>query len=93
MASGWIYGLVPPSTVDAEEDCGDRGVAVVETQLSFLNQLVSGLTLGIYTPMSITVICGEGSADDENGAEGVEDGTADAKSGKADDEGSPRRHP
>jgi hypothetical protein len=65
MASGWLYGLVPPSTVEAERDCGNRGVAVVETQLSFLNQLVSSLTLGIYTPMAITVICGEGPREDE----------------------------
>ncbi len=65
MASGWLYGLVPPSTVAAEEDCGNRGVAVVETQLSFVNRLVHVLTLGIHTPMSITVICGDGPPDGE----------------------------
>jgi hypothetical protein len=31
--------------------------AKVETQLSFVNQLVSFLTLGIYTPMQIEVTC------------------------------------
>ena len=65
MASAYINGLVPPGDVDGDEDCGERGVAAVETQLSFLNQLVGFLTLGIYTPMSITVICGEGSSDEE----------------------------
>ena len=53
-ASGWIYGLVPPSTVEAMDRC-TNGVARVETQLSFLNQLVSGLTFGIFTPMQINV--------------------------------------
>ena len=55
-ASGWIYGLVPPKTVETASRCPD-GVAKVETQLSFLNQLVNILTLGIYTPMDIRVTC------------------------------------
>ena len=57
-ASGWIYGLVPPSTVETMEKC-PAGVAMVETQLSFLNQLVNGLTFGIYTPMEIVVTCAD----------------------------------
>ena len=56
FASGWIYGLVPPSTVDAASECPD-GVAIVETELSFVNQLVGFLTGGIYTPMHIRVTC------------------------------------
>jgi hypothetical protein len=56
FASGWIFGLVPPSTVSTAEKC-PNGVAKVETQLSFLNQLVEVLTLGIYTPMHIKVTC------------------------------------
>jgi hypothetical protein len=55
-AAGWIYGLVPPNTVEPASKC-PHGVAKVETQLSFLNQLVSFLTLYIYTPMSIKVTC------------------------------------
>ncbi len=61
FASGWIYGLVPPSTVKAASE-RSRGVAVVETQLSFVNQLVSALTLGIYTPMHIRVTCASASS-------------------------------
>jgi hypothetical protein len=64
-ASAWIYGLVPPSTVSTAEKC-PNGVAKVETQHSFVNQLVGLLTLGIYTPMQITVTCaarGSASAD------------------------------
>ena len=56
FASSWIYGLVPPSTVSTASQC-PNGVARVETQLSFVNQLVGLLTLGIYTPMEIVVTC------------------------------------
>lgn len=58
-ASSWILGLVPPKTVEAAEKCAS-GVSKVETQLSFLNQLVGFLTLGIYTPMAIKVTCAAG---------------------------------
>jgi len=60
-ASGWIFGLVPPKTVETASQC-TSGVAKVETQLSFLNGLVSLLTLSIYTPMDIRVTCAEGAS-------------------------------
>jgi hypothetical protein len=50
FASAWIYGLVPPNTVRAQDECR-YGVARVETRLSFVNMLVGNLSLGIYTPM------------------------------------------
>lgn len=62
-ASGWIYGLVPPSTVATAQQC-TNGVAKIETQLSFANQLVNFLTGGIYTPMSIKVTCAQGRTSD-----------------------------
>ena len=62
-ATSFIYGLVPPATVDAMETCGSAGVARVETQHSFLNGLVAGLTFGIFTPMDILVTCGAGEDD------------------------------
>lgn len=55
-AASFVYGLVPPPTVETAQKC-PSGVAKVETKLSFLNQLVGGLTFGIYTPMEITVTC------------------------------------
>jgi hypothetical protein len=62
-ASCWVYGLVPPKTVEAQAKC-PGGVSRVETQHTFLNQLVGMLTFGIYTPMEITVTCaGSGTAD------------------------------
>jgi len=57
-ASGWIYGLVPPSTVETASKC-PHGPAKIETKRSFLNMLVQGLTGGIYTPMSIKVTCAQ----------------------------------
>jgi hypothetical protein len=59
-ASGWIFGLVAPSTIETAAKC-PKGVAKVETQLSFVNMLVSFLTLSIYTPMDIRVTCAEGA--------------------------------
>lgn len=57
-ASGFIYGLVPPNPVGTMQKC-PHGVAKVETQHSFLNSLVAGITVGIYTPMTITVTCAQ----------------------------------
>jgi len=66
FASSWIYGLVPPKTVSTTSRC-PTGVAKVETQHTFVNELVSFLTLGIYTPMYIRVTCAQAAA----GASGV----------------------
>ena len=61
-ASGFLFGLVPPSTVETASQC-QSGVARVETKLSFLNMVASQLTLGLYAPMSIVVTCAQpGSA-------------------------------
>ncbi len=58
-ALSFIYGLVPPPTVETASKC-PSGVAQVETMQSFLNGLVSGLTFGLFTPMTIKVTCAEG---------------------------------
>ncbi len=55
-AHSFVFGLVPPNEVEASSEC-PNGVAKVETQISFLNGLVSGLTFNLYTPMSIKVTC------------------------------------
>lgn len=69
FAVGWIYGLVPPSPISAAEEC-PNGVAMVETEISFVNGLVSGITFGIFTPMHIKVTCatGGGASIDMDGA-------------------------
>jgi hypothetical protein len=58
LAACWLFGLVPPSTVETVARC-PNGVSTVETQLSFVNQVVSLITFGIYTPMQIVVTCAE----------------------------------
>ncbi len=58
FASGWIIGLIPPSTVETQAKCAS-GVSKVETQLSFVNMLVGWLTSYIYTPMTIKVTCAQ----------------------------------
>lgn len=57
-ASGWVYGLVPPNTVETQQKC-TKGVSKVETQHSFPNMLVGILTWGIYTPMDVQVTCAQ----------------------------------
>jgi hypothetical protein len=62
-ANSFIAGLVPPPVVETASRC-PNGVAKVETQHSFLNSLVGGITMGIYTPMTIVVQCAAGGAPD-----------------------------
>lgn len=56
-AAGWLFGLVPPQPTETIQHCGAPGVARVEMSQSFLNQFVSTIALGIYTPMEIKVTC------------------------------------
>src|SRR2546430_17728830 len=55
---GMVAGLIPPSTVQTASKC-PNGAAKIETQLSFVNQLVAWLTAYIYTPMTIKVTCAQ----------------------------------
>jgi hypothetical protein len=57
----WLWGLVPANDISVVSQC-PNGVATVETQQSFLNGLVGGLTLGIYTPQEVRVTCASGGA-------------------------------
>jgi len=62
-ASSFVFGLVPPSTVETAKKC-PNGVSRVETQHSFLNGVVQILTFGIYTPVAIKVTCAAKSSAD-----------------------------
>jgi hypothetical protein len=46
--------------VEVRAQCGAAGVAKVETRISFLNAVASGITFSIYTPMQIDVTCAQG---------------------------------
>ena len=63
-AKSFVFGLVPPDAVNAMAECGNAGVARVDTKISFLNGLVSVLTFSIFTPMEIVVTCGQGQEED-----------------------------
>ncbi len=59
--TAWLVGLIP-AEVDARGVC--RGPwARVETQQSFLNGLVTLLTLGIYSPHEVEVVCATAGID------------------------------
>ena len=62
-AAGWAWGLVGPEPIEAKSKC-TSGLSKVETEHSFLNGLVGFLTLGIYTPMHLTVTCSGGPTAD-----------------------------
>jgi hypothetical protein len=55
-ASAFLFGLVPPDIRNGGAMC-PAGVARVETAHSFKNWLVSIATVGIYTPMTLTLTC------------------------------------
>jgi len=55
----WIFGLVPPDTIQTKAEC-PAGVAQLETQHSFLNGLVRGITYNIFTPISTKITCASG---------------------------------
>ena len=58
---GWLWGLVPNDEVDVRKEC-PMGVAVVETETSFVNGLVGVVTLGIFTPQHVRITCSSRSA-------------------------------
>jgi hypothetical protein len=58
-ASGWAWGIVGPDPIEAQSKC-TGGVSKTETEHSFLNGLVQFVTIGIYTPMHLTVTCAAG---------------------------------
>lgn len=57
----WLWGIVPATPIDVTRDC-PGGIATVETKQTFMNGLVSGLTIGIFTPRDVTVTCASGTA-------------------------------
>lgn len=52
----WVFGLVPPDTIDATTTC-PNGVSQVMVERSFLNGLVTFLTWNIFTPIHPVVTC------------------------------------
>jgi hypothetical protein len=59
--NSFFWGLVAPAPIDVSAQC-QSGLATVVTEQSFMNGLVSLLTLGIYSPRHVTITCATGSA-------------------------------
>ena len=59
-AHSYLLGLVPPAAVDVAGKC-KNGIARVETQVTFVNALVTVMTLGVYTPVQVDVTCASGA--------------------------------
>ncbi|HEU4409285.1 MAG TPA: hypothetical protein VFS43_28765 [Polyangiaceae bacterium] len=58
---GAIYGIVEFSgPYDLQKAC-PNGWAEIETETSFLNGLVQGITYGIYNPQTVSVRCAVGA--------------------------------
>lgn len=58
MQHFFVNGIGQEQTVQANEVCGGADkVAKIETQKSFLNSLLGGLSQGIYTPRQAKVYC------------------------------------
>lgn len=59
----WIFGLVQAQPIDVRQQC-PSGIALAGTRRTFLNGLVGGLTLGLFTPHEVTITCARGSGAD-----------------------------
>lgn len=55
-----VFGL-SGATVDVRQHC-PGGVAIVATEMSFMNGVLTGITLGLYTPRHVTITCAASSA-------------------------------
>lgn len=55
---GWLFNLIG-GYANTAEMCGNRPITAIDTKKSFGNHLIGLITLGIYTPMHLTVTCGE----------------------------------
>jgi len=54
----FIAGIGQTDTIDATQLCGgEQNVDAVETKHTFINGLVSMITLGIYYPREYTIYC------------------------------------
>ncbi|MBN4077500.1 Bor family protein [Sulfobacillus acidophilus] len=53
----FVFGLAGQPTIKLNRICKDPTNSTVKTQQTFLNSLLSGLTLGIYTPRTAKVYC------------------------------------
>jgi len=56
-ASYFLFGIIGDHEVDVREFCGGTGTYEVTTGTNFLTWLVTGVTLGIYSPRKVNIWC------------------------------------
>ena len=60
--SFFLYGLIGSPTVDVREFCPDGQIASLSSGGNFGTELVSVLTVGLYTPRRVEVRCSDRQA-------------------------------
>ena len=53
----FFWGLMGEERVNVTQVCNDKAVAQMQSQQTFVNGLLGGITLGIYAPHSVRVWC------------------------------------
>ena len=53
----FLWGLVGDKYIDVKEVCGTRDVKQMQTQFTFVDELLTFITLGIYAPRTARVWC------------------------------------
>ncbi|MDH3206790.1 MAG: Bor family protein [Gemmatimonadota bacterium] len=59
----WLGGLIGERNIDVALLC-PSGNATIHNEQSFLNGLVEGLTVGIYAPTTVKILCRSGGSGD-----------------------------
>jgi len=59
---GAFWGLVNISGAHAVDQVCPHGLAQISSETSFWNGLIRTLTLGLYTPQTVTIYCAEQTA-------------------------------
>lgn len=54
---GLVGGLISLNEIDAANVCGDKGVWSVSSRHNVIDMILSGITGGLYTPVTVLVIC------------------------------------
>lgn len=87
--SGLVWGIAELSGPYNLQAICPQGWAEIETETSFLNGLVEGLTGGIYSPQSVTVRCASGGAAATEAMPAEDDATPSGAEPGLDEEGAP----
>ena len=53
----FLWGLVGDKYIDTQEVCGPKEVKQMQTQFTFVDELLSFITLGVYAPRTARVWC------------------------------------